>query len=262
MPQPNNPSGAAFAGPFAAPLLDPDRPTPPGVAGPGAKAGDVRYNVYRNNVTVSLIDALADTFPAVKRIVGEAFFRDMARLYVRREPPRSPLLFDYGHSFAAFIDGFDHTRPLPWLGDVARIERAWLDAYHAADRAPLAPAKLASVPHDALPALRFEPHPAMRIVRSAYPAVTIFAANRASGPVGKILERDGEDALVTRPALEVFVRRLPPGGAAFLTLLCAGKPLGEAAAKASEAEPRFDLGANIAGMMEAGAFADIFVPAA
>ncbi|MEP4753707.1 MAG: DNA-binding domain-containing protein, partial [Nitratireductor sp.] len=102
MPQPNNPAGAAFAGPFAAPLLDPDRPTPPGVAGPGAKAGDVRYNVYRNNVTVSLIDALADTFPAVRRIVGEAFFRDMARLYVRREPPRSPLLFDYGHGFAAF----------------------------------------------------------------------------------------------------------------------------------------------------------------
>ncbi|WP_157016326.1 HvfC/BufC N-terminal domain-containing protein [Mesorhizobium xinjiangense] len=256
MPLPHRPEGPRndFTGRFCAPLLDPERPTPRDVTGPRSKAADKRYDVYRNNVTVSLIDTLGETYPAVQRIVGRTFFRDMARIFVRAEPPRSPLLFEYGRGFSAFIDDFEHTASMPWLGDVARIERAWLDAYHAADAPPLAPETLANVPAESLSTMVFTPHPAMRVVRSAYPAVTIFAANRQSGPVGKILERGGEDALVTRPHLELFVRKLPPGGAVFLVALCGGRTLGEAAAEALDREPRFDLGANIAAMLEAGAF--------
>ncbi|MEZ5812716.1 MAG: DNA-binding domain-containing protein [Rhizobiaceae bacterium] len=259
LPDGDTARGGSFAGVFAPPLLDPARPVPDLVTGPRAKAAVKRYAVYRNNVTVSLIEALADTFPAVQRIVGDAFFRDLARVYVRAEPPVSPLLFEYGHGFADFIDGFEHTRQLPWLGDVARVERAWLDAYHAADSAPLQAEALGAVAPEALASLVFTPHPALRILRSPWPAVTIFAANRQPGPVGRIEERDGEDALITRPELEVFVRKLPPGGAEFLTRLATGATLGEAAEHATGASPHFDLAANIAGMLEAGAFSGISV---
>jgi hypothetical protein len=68
-----------FATSFSAGLLNPDRETPSVVSGPRGKAGIKRYNVYRNNVTVSLIDALAAVFPAVQRITGVEFFRAMAR---------------------------------------------------------------------------------------------------------------------------------------------------------------------------------------
>jgi hypothetical protein len=94
----------------------------------------------------------------------------------------------------------------------------------------------------------------MRIVRSRFPALTIFAANRSKGPVGRIEVAGPEDALVTRPGLEVVVRRLPHGGAAFLTRLMAGESLGAAAAAALTDNPSFDLSGNIAGMLEAGAF--------
>jgi Putative DNA-binding domain len=50
------------------------------VVGPKSKAAVKRYNVYRNNVTVSLINALAAAFPATLRITGVDFFRAMARL--------------------------------------------------------------------------------------------------------------------------------------------------------------------------------------
>lgn len=250
-------ANSGFAGPFAAPLLKPDRQTPDGVTGPEGKAAVKRFNVYRNNVTVSLIDALADTFPATRRIVGDRFFRDMARLFVRAEPPTSPLLFEYGHGFADFIERFEHAASMPWLPDVARIERAWLDAYHAADAEPLDPQLLGDVAPERLESVRFAPHPAMRVLRSAYPAVTIFVANRRDEPVGRILESSGEDALVTRPALEVFVRNLPPGGAVFLHHLRSGRTLGESAELAGKAAPDFDLGINIAGMLEAGAFASL-----
>ena len=98
------------------------------------------------------------------------------------------------------------------------------------------------------------PHPATRIVCSRFPALTIFAANRSHDPVGRIAATEPEDALATRPGLEVIVRRLPPGGANFLKRLIAGEPLGAAAAAALADSRAFDLSANIAGMLEAGAF--------
>jgi hypothetical protein len=111
-----------------------------------------------------------------------------------------------------------------------------------------------SIPAEQLADTVFVPHPATRIVRSSYPAVTIFAANRSDSSVGSIAAAEPEDALVTRPHLEVILRRLPPGGAVFLTRLIAGEPLGTAAAAAPADSPAFDLSANIAGMLEAGAF--------
>jgi hypothetical protein len=219
-----------------------------------------RYNVYRNNVTVSLIQALADIYPAVQRLTGADFFRAMARFHVRATPPASPLLFEYGRGFPAFIASYEYARELPWLADVARIERAWLDAYHAADRAVLDAGALSAADPALLAELCFAPHPAARIVRSRHPAVTIFTMNRAEGaapPLPSQPSYGAEDALITRPAQDVIVSRLPAGGAAFLGALLAGAPLGAAATAAFAEAPAFDLPANLAGMLSAGVFSAV-----
>lgn len=249
----------SYAAAFASALLDPGRATPALVAGPAGKAAAKRYNVYRNNVTVSLIDALAAIYQAVQRITGIDFFRAMARFHIRATPPNSPLLFEYGRDFPDFIARYEHARAMPWLADTARVERAWLDAYHAADAEPLTPTALASVPEVRLADLVFTAHPATRIVRSRFAVVTIVAANRGNEPVGRIDASIPEDALITRPDLDVIMRRLPPGGATFLTALMARQSLGEAAAAALEASSAFDIAANIAGMIEAGAFTAVTV---
>jgi hypothetical protein len=246
-----------YAAAFAPALLDPARALPAAVTGPNGKAAGRRYGVYRNNVTVSLIDALAAIYPAVQRITGVDFFRAMARFHIRATPPNSPLLFEYGRDLPAFIECYEHARSMPWLADVARIERGWLDAYHAADAAPLAAAALAAVAPERLAGVIFTAHPATRIVRSPFSSVTIFAANRGTAAVERIDASAPEDALITRPDFEVVVRSLPPGGAVFLSLLMLGQPLGEAAASALAAAPDFDIASNIAGLIEAGAFTQV-----
>ncbi|PND17764.1 DUF2063 domain-containing protein [Ensifer sp. MMN_5] len=242
---------------FVAGLLDPARPTPTLLTGPHSKGADRRFNVYRNNVTVSLIEALAATFPATRRITGEAFFRAMARFHIRETPPKSPLLFEYGRNFPDFIERYAYAMPMPWLADIARIERAWLDAYHSADAAVLLPQVLATAKSAELADLVFEPHPATGIVRSAYPAVTVFSANRGDGPVGRIEASAPETALITRPSLEVEVRALPPGVDVFLGSLLEGEPFGRAAVAGQVCCPNLDLAAAIRMMLEAGAFAAI-----
>src|SRR5262249_20418531 len=155
----------------------------------------------------------AAIYPAVQRITGVDFFRAMARFHVRATPPASPLLFEYGRDFPAFIEGYEHAQDMPWLADTARIEPAWLHTYHGAGASALSADALAAVPPERLGDLVLAAHPAARIVRSIYPAVSIFAMNRGEGPVAPLQSSAAEDALVTRPDMEVTVRRLPPGGA-------------------------------------------------
>jgi hypothetical protein len=178
----------------------------------------------------------------------------MARLHVRATPPSSPLLFEYGRGFPDFIDAFEHARQMPWLADVARLERAWLDAYHASEADPLPVEAVASIPAERLAGTVLTPHPATRVVRSPHSAVTIFAANRTGAPVEPIDPTRPEDGLITRPGLEVVVRRLPPGGAVFIESLVGGETLGAAAAAALSEDRGFDLPVNIEGMLESGAF--------
>jgi hypothetical protein len=48
----------------------------------------------------------------------------MARSYVALAPPSSPIMLDYGAGFPDFIGAFEPAKCLPYLQDVARIERA------------------------------------------------------------------------------------------------------------------------------------------
>ena len=245
---------------FAASLLDPERPVPAGVVDPEGRPAPRRFAVYRNNVVVGLIEALGAAFPAVRRIVGEPFFRALARAHALQAPPTSPLMAEHGREFPGFLRTFRRVADLPYLPDVARIERAWLDSYHAADAAPLAPEALGAVPPERLEAVRFSPHPAAHVIRSRFAAVSIVAMNRSDGPITPLDTRVPEDALVTRPSLEVRLAALPPGGAAFLLALMGGRTLGEAAAAGAGDDPAFDLAANIGGMLGAGAFTAIVPP--
>lgn len=239
---------------FRAAILDPARAKPDTVTGPRGKQADKRFNVYRNNVTVSLIDALADIFPAVQRITGETFFRDMAREFVRAHPPASPLLFLYGHEFPAFIAAFEHARRMPYLADVARVERAWLTAYHAADLEPLAPQALAAIDPARLADVTFRPHPAAALVRSRFAVFDIYDANRNHDTVGRIEAARAQSVLVTRPGIDVTVTALPDGHDAFFERLLAGGTLGEAAEAGLETAETFDINDAIGGILATGAF--------
>lgn len=246
-----------YAQAFSPGLTNPEFSAPDDLVNLRGKSVVKRYNVYRNNVTVSLIDALAAIYPAVQRITGVEFFRAMARFHVRATPPASPLLFEYGRDFPSFIETYEYARDMPWLADTASIERAWLDAYHAADARPLEAAALASVDQSELAQVRFVPHPAARIVRSRYPAVAIFAMNRKDGPVTPLNSGDAEDALITRPDDDVMVSLLSAGGAAFLVALLEGEPLGAAVQLAFNETDSFDLATNLTAMISAGVFTAI-----
>lgn len=239
---------------FAAALFDPERPVPVGIVGPDAEPCPKRFAVYRNNVVVGLIEILRAAYPAVRRLVGDEFFDAMAGIHVRIEPPRSPVLLEYGGRFPAFIETFRPASTLPYLADVARLEWAWVEAYHAQEACALTASSFSDVPIEEYPSLRLQLHPSVHIVRSALPAFTIWRLNVRDGEAGEIpFDGEGENALVVRPEAVVEVRSLPPGAADFIDALGAGHTVAQAAELAGECDGRFDLSTNIAGLIEAKA---------
>ena len=231
---------------FAAALLDPAKPVPPGLVRPDGRPAGRRFDIYRNNVVVAFIEALGEAFPVVKALVGEEFFEAMAGVYVRAHPPSSPRMMFYGEGFAEFLEAFEPVEGLAYLPDVARLEYARRLAYHAADDPAADPSVLAGLGPAALMEVRLALQAACRIVRSAHPvhAIWRFNATEDKSPV----QPGAEDVLVSRPGDAVLVQLLPPGGAAFLLALEAGEPLGPAAERAAAEAPEFDLGASLAGM--------------
>lgn len=243
---------------FAPGLLDSSLPAPDGVTGPDGGPAPKRFNVYRNNVAVSLVEAVTDSFPATVQLLGEDYFKAVARVFVTNHPPRSPVLLWYGSDFADFLRSFPPLAAYGYLPDVARLEWAWLEAYHAADAVPLSPETLGRMPQNLLAELTLEPHPACRLVRSAWPIFSLLSANRFGGDHPSDLA-EAQDCLVSRADLDVEVRLLRPGGAALLEALCEGLPLGQAAQRAAELLPdeEFDLGGCLSDLLAAGAFQDL-----
>lgn len=228
---------------FSAALLDPERGTPAGLTTWNNSDPAKRFAVYRNNVIVSLVDALADTYPVTQELVGEDFFRAMARLFADDAPPRSPVLAFYGADFPDFIANFAPAASLPYLADVARLEMARVHAFHAADAMVLPTEDIAAAlaEPDVLPELMLGLHPSLRLLRSDYAVVSLWAAHQGLADIASVDPTVPENALVLRPALEVEVMGVDAVAAEFMAQLLQGARLGDAAASAIALNPEFDL---------------------
>lgn len=240
---------------FAAAVLDPDLAAPAGLAARNGSDVTRRFNVYRNNVVTSLVDALAEKFPVTCALVGEEFFRAMARIYVTGHPPQSRVLAEYGADFGHFIDGFEHAREVAYLGDVARLEHARTMAYHGADGDSLAPEDFATIDGSEIAGLRLRTHPTAHLLASRYAVVSLWAAHQQDEDATDLSGIDPfqpESALVIRPDMDVLVFNLPPGGADFLAAIIEGRSIGEAAAAAAGPAQDFDIQANLAVLMQSG----------
>lgn len=218
------------------------------LAGLGIVAGGIdpaaRIGIYRNNVFGNYRNALAATFPVIKRLLGAPSFHGAVDAFVRAYPSTGGDLNTYGGEFAAFLGVYPPTIERAYLPDVARLEWAFDQAQRAADAPPLDLQQLAAVPADEIAALRLVLHPATCLVASSFPIFRIWQINQP--------DRTGEEhvdftsgvdrLLVARGAGGVSIERLSAGEHALLCAIAAGTPLGTAAERAADEESEFDLG--------------------
>lgn len=228
---------------FAHALQDLELPCPSGLTTWNGSDPSTRFAVYRNNVMVSLIDGLADTYPVVQELVGEEFFRAMAKVFVQSNPPSSRIMAHYGQGFADFLESFPPAASVPYLADVTRLEMARVQAYHSADVSSIEP----SVVHAALAvpellhSLRLRLHPSVCVIQSEFAVFSLWAAHQGALSITSVNPEQTQSALVFRSGLDVSTLEIAAGAGLFVSALGAGETLLDASETATSTDSKFDL---------------------
>lgn len=239
---------------FRAALLDPDHALPGDLRDGAGRPAGRRFAVYRNNVTVGLAEALAQGFPAVQALLGAGNFGHVARLFLRSHPPTSPVMMLYGAAFPSFLAQQPALARFGYLPDVARLDLALRQSYHAADASPAPAEALAAIPPDTLGAHRLRLAPPVRLVRSAWPVHAI--RRRALDDSQPHPDPVAQDVLVTRPEWDPVIRLLPHGGGAVIEALARGATLDTASRDA----PGGDLTPFLTVLLQDGCITGLEIP--
>ncbi|UXX84346.1 HvfC/BufC N-terminal domain-containing protein [Roseovarius pelagicus] len=234
---------------FREAIFDATRPAPVGLTDGLGRVAGARFDVYRNNVAVGLTEVLQTGFPVIRKLLGEENFQAISGVFLRRHPPTSPVLFQYGSDFPVFLRNFEPLAHLGYLHDVATLEMAIRQSYHAADAVPIPAERLAEIPAEQLGDLRLGFAPALRVLRSPWPLFDLWAYNARDGHPKP--RPASQDVMITRPEFDPLPHLLLPGGADFIEALMAGRTLGDAAETAQRSATEFDLTA-VLGLMLAG----------
>lgn len=201
------------------------------------------FAVYRNTSARAAVEALRAAFPTIDMLVGAAMFTQVALDYRALHPPASPVLSDYGDDFADYLGAQPWTSELPYLADVARLDRLWLATFLAPE--PELRPRLAS----AARARRIALHPATRFAWMATPAMTIWQAHRdPAGVVELAPEWRNEGALFTRHDQAVRAEQIGPELHCLLCACAVSPDPDDCLASVARAFP----GANLTDLLEHG----------
>lgn len=204
--------------------------------------------VYRNTVIHGAVEALRSNFPVVEQIVGEEMFEGISVEFSAAHPPQSPVLALYGERFAGWMQEQAWIGDLPYLPDVARVERLHVECLMAADADALV-----DLPDSQC---RLALHPAVRFRWLQTPAMSIWLAHQRPAPNVIEPEWKPEGALFARPS--AFLMHTPRIGAAAHRILSGirlGEPVGHSLSAASRLYPGEDSEAVFASLLNMGVFA-------
>ena len=202
-----------------------------------------RVDIYRNNLHEGFLKALSLGFPVIQRLVGEDYFGQLGRLFLAEYPSRAGNLHHIGAPFAGFLREQFGATTYSYLPDIAELEWAYQECLIAPDVAPLDPTPLQTMPPERLADLRFDVHPACKLVSSEFPIVRIWRANQEDrdGTETIDLGQGGDFVLVRRNDEGIELRRLPGADFALLRCIVRGGTLGDALQIASAVAADFNI---------------------
>lgn len=192
--------------------------------------------VHANTISHARLVALEDSFPRTRDYLGDGEFNRVSRAFLDGGGAQ-------GRSVAKIGAGFPDWLADPLAADLARVEWAWLESYHAADAPALTLAELAALDEAALLARVVRCHPAVRVVTLSSAAAPLVDPGFARGV---------RALLVTRPDVEVRLAAVDGADVAALAMATERAPLSNLIAHLAELHP--SGGGAVAALIAAGAF--------
>jgi hypothetical protein len=127
-----------------------------------------RIGIYADAYFHRLLECLGEDFPTTLAVLGTDNFAALVKEYLLEHPPTEPSILYAGLYLTDFLNDHPFAERWPFIADLARLERAILDVFHAADAPVLSLETLHVVPSEEWPALKLRSHPAVEIVHSEW----------------------------------------------------------------------------------------------
>ena len=213
----------------------------------GELNAELRLRIYRNNIFHSLTEALAGVYPVIKRLVGDEFFNHLGQQFIHAHPSRSGNLHEFGQALCDFLREFEPAQALVYLPDIARLEWAYHQAFHAADAGSIDMEKFVNNALAHADALRFTVNPAAQLIASDYPILNIWQANQDDYDGDDIISLDdaGVRLLINRIDVEIEFSQLSLGQYVLLEKLAANSDFSSACEAAIQIEPEMNLAESL-----------------
>ena len=222
-----------------------------------------QFEVYQNNVAINFLESLRSSYPVIARLVGEDYFRQLARGLRRRNPSRSGDLLWVGRHFEAYLGELHATGEYQYLPEVARLEWLCQESMLAAQHEPLDLAKLARTAEENPDALILVLHPTARYFESRFPALRIWESNVSSldGEPDVIdLAAGGDSLLLLRRQRTLQFHRLDTAERRFVKGLLDSTPFSALVEECAGCDPGFDATTALQRWTSNGAIVDCRVP--
>ncbi|OPX55355.1 Putative DNA-binding domain-containing protein [Oceanospirillum multiglobuliferum] len=88
----------------------------------GVFSAEQKLQIYRNNFIMSLTDALQATYPVLAVMVGDIYFAQLAKAFIRQIPVQQPCISHFGDQLPQFMRGLESLEEHPYLPDLAQLE--------------------------------------------------------------------------------------------------------------------------------------------
>lgn len=200
-----------------------------------------RLQIYHNNVYSILTRTLEQTYPLIQNLVGDDFFRLIAKEYIINYPSRSGNVNDYGNYFDNFLAEFEPTKHLVYLPEVTQFEWTCHELATAADHTPFDMGDLSNIPSDEYINLTFVLNPACRVMKFHYPILDIIDLCQSKHNENVDIDAGGADLLLIRRTNQIALVPLSGSDYLFLSFLQEGKTLSEIIEIVTASDPTFRL---------------------
>ncbi len=180
-----------------------------------------RVHIYANAYFCRLLDCLDEEFPATFAVVGSDNFAALVRDYLLACPPTEPSIFYAGRYLYGFLRNHPFAKRWPFITELARLERAILDVFHAADASTLSDEAMRTIPPARWPELKLQLHPAVEILRNEWRVTDVLSAVE-SGREWSEPAHQKATVIVWRQNAQVYYRNVEDVEAGALALLSEG----------------------------------------
>jgi hypothetical protein len=206
-----------------------------------------RLDIYAKGYRLRLGEALEEDYPALRALIGEEAFGQLAECYIDAHPSAYFSLRYFGQHLAEDLSRGEHAA---WLADVARFEWSLGEAFDAPAAVPVTVEQLSSVPPMAWPDLQIDLHPSVRRLSLCWNAGRVRqAVDSGEPPPAPEAFEPAVPWLVWRQGLSVHYRSLVPAEVACLDRVSEGASFGLLCEDLCRWVPEDEVAARAAGYL-------------